>query len=158
MSIALSRALLGVRSTVSLFAFAFAIALMAACGGTSMGGEVPTPTGACSPAEAPFAKVTNPATSDEFSSCAITTEAEFLSADWGVVVGGDVEGQVKWSAAVPGTSDMKFMFVPKTTSDAIFALKKGERVKVTGSTSRTMVGQVIFYATDITKLEPKAAP
>jgi hypothetical protein len=129
--------------------------LLVACGAPNLTGDVPTAAGPCSPADAPFAKVVNPATADEFASCAITTEAEFLSADWGVVVGGDVEGQVKWSAVVPGATeatDMKFMFVPKDKSDVIFALKKGDHVRVTGSTSKTMVGQVIVYATSITKL------
>lgn len=137
----------------------FLAALLALLGcGPSVDASVPHASTACSPADAPFAKVMNPATSDAYESCLVTMEAQFLSADWGVVVGGDVEGQVKWSASVPGSdseagglsTDMKFMFIPKEKSDPVFKLKKGDRVKVTGSTTKTMVGQVIFHATDVT--------
>lgn len=134
-------------------AVVFALLTLAGCG-PSLDARVPRPTTACSPAEAPFAKVMNPATSDAYESCLVTMEAQFLSADWGVVVGGDVEGQVKWSAVVPGSAgdatEMKFMFVSTEKSDPIFKLKKGDRVKVMGSTTKTMVGQVIFNATDVT--------
>lgn len=131
------------------------VALLVLIGcGPSSDASVPRPTVVCSPAEAPFAKVMNAATSDAYEACLVTMEAQFLSADWGVVVGGDVEGQVKWSAVVPGSpgdaTEMKFMFIAKDKSDAIFNLKKGDRVKVTGSTTKTMVGQVIFNATDVT--------
>ena len=130
--------------------------------GPSVDASVPRPTTACSPADAPFAKVMNAATSDSYEACLVTMEAQFLSADWGVVVGGEVEGQVKWSAVVPGSAgdatDMKFMFIPKEKSDSIFKLKKGDHVKVTGQTTKTAVGQVIFNATDVTQLDSKAAP
>lgn len=107
----------------------------------------------------------NGATADAFESCLVTTEAQFLSSDWGAMVGGDVEGQVKWSALVPGTtpeagplgsSNMKLMFIAKDKSDAIFKFKPGDRVRVTGSTTKTMVGQVVFYATDVTPIPGEA--
>lgn len=142
------------RAAAAALAVLFFSALALIGCGPSVDASVPRPTTACSPAVAPFAKVMNAATSDAFESCLVTMDAQFLSADWGVVVGGDVEGQVKWSAVVPGSAgdatDMKFMFIAKEKSDAIFKLKKGDRVKVTGSTTKTMVGQVIFNATDVT--------
>ena len=139
--------------------------LAASCGGTKGSGSVPgssdAPPPPCTPAEAPFAKVMNPATASEFDSCTITVQAKFNSADWGGMVGGDIEGYVKWSAVGPddpGAGDlgtrMKTMYVAKPKSDAIFTLKQGDPVTIRGTAKTNMVGQVMLFASEITKAQP----
>jgi hypothetical protein len=137
--------------------------LLVGCGGPQLGPDAPDPTAAppaCSPAEAPFAKVVNPGTSGEYKACTVTIQAEFNSPDWGGMVGGDIEGFVKWSASLPGAAPsapagpfgamaFKMMYVAKTKSDTIFKLKKGDHITVKGLARTNAVGQVTFYAFEI---------
>jgi hypothetical protein len=119
------------------------------------GAETPTaddaPPPPCNPAEAPLAKVMNTATADAYSDCTITVDATFNSPDWGGMVGGDIEGFVKWSALPPGgeAADFKMMEIPKSKSDAIFAFKRGDAIKVRGVAKTGMAGQVFFFASEI---------
>lgn len=124
-----------------------------ACGGSQPGGgsgdDWKSPP-ACTPPEAPFAKITNPAFVPEFEHCTVTTDAQFNAPDWGGMVGGDIEGLVKWSAVVPGTSDVKTLYIPKARSDVLFRLKKGEAITIKGTPKANLVRQVMVYAAEVT--------
>ncbi len=140
--------------------------LGAGCGGAQTGGEPPSAGDPalppCSPPEAPFAKVMNPSFAREYSNCTVETEAAFNSADWAGMVGGELDGFVKWSA-LPGdgggratagnpfgAADVKLMYVPKEKSDVLFQLKKGDRVIVKGRAVVSVVGQVMLVASEVT--------
>jgi hypothetical protein len=122
-------------------------------GGASAAGGGDAPPPPCSPAEAPFTKVMNPSFANDYSKCTVTMRAKFNSADWGVAVGGEIDGLVKWSAVGPDDAgpDFKFMYVVQAKSDVLFALKKGDPVTVKGRAEANSIGQALFFASEITR-------
>ena len=142
-----------------------AISVITACATTQPPAQ--TALTPCSVAQADFARIMNPAFTKDFANCTVTTTVAFSSPDWGVMVGGDVDGYAKWSATPPGVttastgplglSNASYLQVKKDKADIIFKAKKGDLLTIQGHVTLNQVGQAVFYADDIAPADTSAA-
>lgn len=109
---------------------------------------------ACRPAEVTFAQATDPTHARQFESCNLTTEAEFLGTGWGTISPEPIEGWVTWSAAAPGSSDPKLLYITVPKSKILASLKVRDRVKILGSATVSRAGETRFFAAEVLALAP----
>lgn len=139
-------------------AFLGALVLLVGCGASS-GASVSHAMAACSPADAPFAKVMNARFAPDYESCTVRTTAAFLNPNSMLEQNLGDEKSVVFEVYDPqaGEGDVEFVKAPKAASDAIFMMKKGDPVLLTGSPAPWATGGAkthYFSASTVAKGAP----
>ncbi len=138
--------------------------VLTACA-TTTGGASSTPASSCPPSgtEVSFAKIMNPGFAEDYVGCSVTTKAAFVatgagawtfpfSTDDKVIIRVLPPGVAGSKNPLSGEVQANYVALPKEGSDAVFNLKPGDLVELTGGTYVKDYGNfknITFMATSI---------
>jgi hypothetical protein len=120
--------------------------------------------------QVPFAKVMNSAFAQDYQNSTVSTTAEFLTAtpqerNWGSIIPKLTAGMVPFCVLAPGQAEPigpgrypSYVFLPKSASDLVFELQRGDLVLLTGHTvvDRMPTYHLIAFVADtVSKASPE---
>jgi len=145
---------------VSVLVAVLAIAPSACAGGSRKAPAAPSSTCPAAGSEVSFGKMMNPTFSGEYEGCSIRTTVKFWSATSMMAANiGDAESVVfEVSDPNVGEGSYEYVKMAKASAAAIFGLKKGDAIVLTGGTHAWPTGGAKTHYFEASAVAPAAAP